>query len=80
MDTPYLNPVQGLGAGKVAEGPQQVRPWSEAKEEGKQAFPGQGRRTAEQERIRQLERENEILRGENRIPLCPLRARRGVEA
>jgi len=31
------------------------------------AFPGQGRLTAEQERLRQLERENEILRQERDI-------------
>ena len=30
-------------------------------------FPGQGRLTAEQERLRQLERENEILRQERDI-------------
>jgi transposase len=31
------------------------------------AFPGHGRRTPEQERLRQLERENEILRQERDI-------------
>ena len=31
------------------------------------AFPGQGRLTAEQERLRQLERENEVLRQERDI-------------
>ena len=35
--------------------------------EGEQAFPGHGRLTAEQERIRQLEREVEILRQERDI-------------
>jgi transposase len=34
---------------------------------GEQAFPGQGRLTPEQGRIRQLERENEILRQERDI-------------
>jgi transposase len=34
---------------------------------GKQAFPGQGRVPPEQERIRELERENEILRQERDI-------------
>jgi transposase len=34
---------------------------------GEEAFPGQGHRTAEQERLRQLERENEILRQERDI-------------
>ena len=35
--------------------------------EGGQAFPGHGRLPAEQERLRQLERENEILRQERDI-------------
>jgi transposase len=35
--------------------------------DGEQAFPGHGRLTSEQERIRQLERENEILRQERDI-------------
>jgi transposase len=34
---------------------------------GRQAFPGHGRLTPEQERLRQLERENEILRQERDI-------------
>ena len=34
---------------------------------GEDAFPGQGRLTPEQERIRQLERENEILRQQRDI-------------
>ena len=34
---------------------------------GAGAFPGQGHRPAEQERLRQLERENEILRQERDI-------------
>ena len=36
-------------------------------QDGNQAFPGHGRLTVEQERIRQLERENEILRQERDI-------------
>ena len=36
--------------------------------DGEQAFPGHGRLAPEQERIRQLERENEILRQERDIP------------
>lgn len=36
-------------------------------ENGDQAFPGQGRLSSEQERIRELERENEILRQERDI-------------
>ena len=36
-------------------------------EEGNDAFPGHGRRTADQERIRELERENTILRQERDI-------------
>ena len=34
---------------------------------GEDAFPGHGRQSPEQERIRQLERENEILRQERDI-------------
>jgi transposase len=36
-------------------------------EKGKQALPGSGRLTSEQEHIRELERENEILRQERDI-------------
>jgi transposase len=36
-------------------------------EEGENAFPGHGRLAPDQERIRQLERENEILRQERDI-------------
>ena len=36
-------------------------------EDGEEAFPGQGRLTAEEERIRKLEREIEILRQERDI-------------
>jgi len=36
-------------------------------EEGKHAFPGHGRLKPDQERIRQLERENQILRQERDI-------------
>ena len=35
--------------------------------DGEEAFPGHGRCTAEQERLRQLERENEVLRQERDI-------------
>ena len=35
--------------------------------DGQNAFPGHGRLTPEQERLRQLERENEILRQERDI-------------
>jgi transposase len=35
--------------------------------EGEQAFPGHGHLPADQERLRQLERENEILRQERDI-------------
>ncbi len=38
-----------------------------AAKHGAQAFPGHGRLTPEQERLRQLERENEILRQERDI-------------
>jgi transposase len=36
-------------------------------EDGEDAFPGHGRLTPEQDRLRQLERENEILRQERDI-------------
>jgi transposase len=36
-------------------------------DDGEDAFPGRGRLTPEKERIRQLERENEILRQERDI-------------
>jgi transposase len=36
-------------------------------EQGEEAFPGRGRLTPEEERIRRLERENEILRQERDI-------------
>jgi transposase len=35
--------------------------------DGEDAFPGQGRLTPEQERLRQLERENKVLRQERDI-------------
>ena len=37
------------------------------KKEGKQAFPGHGRQTPDEDRFRQLERENGILRQERDI-------------
>ena len=39
----------------------------ELERKGEHAFPGQGRLTADDERMRQLERENEILRQERDI-------------
>lgn len=52
-----------LGIGKTC-----LARWKrELEEKGKQAFPGQGRVTPEQERIRELEWENEILRQERDI-------------
>jgi transposase len=39
----------------------------ELKRKGEEAFPGHGRLTATEERIRELERENEILRQERDI-------------
>jgi transposase len=42
--------------------------WQRAlKQKGEEAFPGQGRLTETEERIRKLERENEILRQERDI-------------
>jgi transposase len=51
----------GIGSGCVAR-------WKrEFEAEGQAAFPGHGRLTPEQDRLRQLERENEILRQERDI-------------
>jgi len=51
----------GIGAGGLSR-------WKrELAEEGEQAFPGHGRLAPDQERVRQLERENEILRQERAI-------------
>jgi transposase len=51
----------GIGAGCVSR-------WKrEFAEEGENAFPGHGRLTPDQERIHQLEQENETLRQERDI-------------
>jgi transposase len=51
----------GIGRGNL-------RRWQrEFAADGEDAFPGHGRLTPEQERLRQLERENEILRQERDI-------------
>ena len=51
----------GIGGGGLSR-------WKRAfEEEGEDAFPGHGRLTPDRERIRQLERENEILRQERDI-------------
>ena len=51
----------GIGGGCLSR-------WKrEFAEEGEQAFPGHGRLKPDQERIRQLERENKILRQERDI-------------
>ena len=51
----------GLGAGALSRWQKQFAT------EGEQAFPGHGRLTPEQDRIRQLERENTVLRQERDI-------------
>jgi transposase len=48
--------------------------------DGKDAFPGQGRLAPDQERIRQLEREIEVLRQERDILHLPWRAVPGKKA
>ena len=54
---------QELGIGKGV-----IRRWKrEFAVDGNDAFPGHGRLTPEQEHLRQLERENEILRQERDI-------------
>ena len=51
----------GIGSGCLTR-------WKgEMAEEGEQAFPGHGRLAPDQERIRQLERENQVLRRERDI-------------
>ena len=51
----------GIGSGNLSR-------WKgEFGADGEDAFPGHGRLTPEQERLRQLERENEILRQERDI-------------
>ncbi len=51
----------GLSSGLLSHWQQQMQ------EEGLNAFPGHGKRTPEQERLRQLEREVEVLRQERDI-------------
>ena len=51
----------GIGQGCLCRWRQQFA------EEGENAFPGHGRLAPDQERIRQLERENEILRQQRDI-------------
>jgi len=51
----------GIGQGCLSR-------WKRAQDrEGEQAFPGHGRLTPEREHLKQLERENEILRQERDI-------------
>ena len=51
----------GMGSGNLYRWKQKLA------KDGQHAFPGHGRLTPEQERIRQLERENEILRQQRDI-------------
>lgn len=51
----------GIGSGNLSRWKQEFAV------DGEDAFPGHGRLTPEQERLRQLERENEILRQERDI-------------
>jgi transposase len=51
----------GIGSGNLYRWKQKLA------KDGQHAFPGHGRLTPEQERIRQLERENEILRQQRDI-------------
>ena len=51
----------GVGAGCLSRWKRKLA------EEGENAFPGHGRLAPDQERMRQLERENEILRQERDI-------------
>jgi transposase len=58
---PQIERDLGIGKGCL------YRWWDEFEAEGTQAFPGQGRLTPEQEELRRLKRENEILRQERDI-------------
>jgi transposase len=51
----------GIGAGCLSRWKRKLA------EDGENAFPGHGRLAPDQERMRQLERENEILRQEREI-------------
>jgi transposase len=51
----------GIGSGCLARWKRKLA------EEGEHAFPGHGRLTPDQERVHQLERENQILRQERDI-------------
>ena len=51
----------GIGAGGLSRWKQKLA------EDGENAFPGHGRLAPDEERMRQLERENEILRQEREI-------------
>jgi transposase len=54
--------------------------WKKAfAEEGEQAFPGHGRLTPDQEQIRQLKRENEILRQQRELDRAARRYSGSVE-
>jgi transposase len=63
---------QGLAVNKVADdlgvGLSTLERWvTEHKQHGEAAFPGKGRLLPENDRLRRLERENEILRRERDI-------------
>jgi len=51
----------GIGSGNLYRWKRQLT------QDGQDAFPGHGRLTPEQERMRQLERENEVLRQQRDI-------------
>jgi len=62
-----------LGLGKS-----QIYRWKrQLEQEGEEAFPGKGRLKAQEDAIRQLRRENEILRQERDIPKKPSPSLRG---
>ena len=72
MDTVRLLETSGKSANRLerelGNGKGCVLRWQrEFASDGEDAFPGHGRLTPEQERLRQLERENEILRQERDI-------------
>jgi transposase len=58
---PEIEQELGIGKGVL------VRWKRELAKDGADAFPGHGRLTPDEERVRQLERENEILRQERDI-------------
>lgn len=72
MEAVHLLETSGRSASELEEelgiGKSCLRRWKrEFAQDGEDAFPGQGRLTPEQEELRRLKRENEILRQQRDI-------------